>query len=84
MPPDGPAAAGSWIQNPGAGAFHPLLLRIRHRLGQAYLEHRRIFDAIATHDPEAAEREARSHIASATEIVLELMAQGERHGTVQA
>jgi len=64
--------------------FHPLLLRTRHRLGQAYLEHRRIFDAIATHDPEAAEREARSHIASATEIVLELMAQGERHGTVQA
>ena len=64
--------------------FHPLLLRTERRLGQAYLEHRQIFGAIAAHDPEAAEREARAHIAGAREIVLKLMTQGERHGAVQA
>lgn len=67
--------------------FHPLLLRTERRLGQAYLEHRQIFDAIASHDPEAAEREARAHIATAREIVLKLVAQGaqgDRDGAVQA
>ncbi len=64
--------------------FHPLLLRTERRLGQAYLEHRQIFDAIATHDAEAAEREARGHIASAREIVLKLVPQGARNAAVQA
>jgi DNA-binding GntR family transcriptional regulator len=64
--------------------FHPLLLRTERRLEQAYLEHRQILDAIVLHDAEAAERAAREHIAGAREIVLKLMAQGERHGAVQA
>jgi DNA-binding GntR family transcriptional regulator len=64
--------------------FHPLLLRTERRLEEAYREHRRIFEAVAAHDPGAAEREARAHIASAREIVLRVMAQGARDAAVQA
>ncbi len=53
--------------------FHPLLLRTDRRLEDAYAEHRGIFEAIAAHDGETAERRARAHIASAREIVLEVM-----------
>lgn len=50
--------------------FHPLLLTTENRLKEAYHQHREIFEAIARHDAEAAERLARAHIASAKEIVL--------------
>jgi DNA-binding GntR family transcriptional regulator len=63
--------------------FHPLLLGTGDRLETAHREHRRIFDAIAAHDAEAAEREARAHIANAAEIVLKRMAQGAGDGAVQ-
>jgi DNA-binding GntR family transcriptional regulator len=63
--------------------FHPLLLRTEHRLEHAYREHRAIYDAIRTHDSDGAERLARAHIANAKEIVLKVMAEGERHGAVQ-
>lgn len=63
--------------------FHPLLLRTEHRLEHAYREHRAIWDAIRTHDGDAAERLARAHIANAKEIVLKVMAQGGRGGAVQ-
>lgn len=63
--------------------FHPLLLRTEHRLENAYREHRAIYDAIRTHDGDAAERLARAHIANAKEIVLKVMAQGEKSGAVQ-
>jgi DNA-binding GntR family transcriptional regulator len=53
--------------------FHPLLLKTERRLEDAYGEHRGIFDAIAAHDGEAAERRARAHIANAKEIVLKVM-----------
>ena len=64
--------------------FHPLLLRTERRLEEAYREHRRIFEAIAAHEPEAAERAARVHIASAREIVLRVMGEVERDAAVQA
>jgi DNA-binding GntR family transcriptional regulator len=64
--------------------FHPLLLRTERRLETAYREHRRIFEAVAAHDAEAAEREARAHIVSAKDIVLKLMAPGARDAAVQA
>ena len=63
--------------------FHPLLLKTGRRLEDAYREHRGIFEAIAAHDGEAAERLARAHISNAKEIVLKVMAQGERNGAVQ-
>lgn len=53
--------------------FHPVLLSTPNRLNDAFGEHRGIFDAIRTHDPEAAERLARAHIANAREIVLKAM-----------
>lgn len=56
--------------------FHPLLLTIGNRLAQAHHEHREIFEAIATHDGETAERLARAHIANAKEIVLKVMTRG--------
>ena len=61
--------------------FHPLLLRTENRLADAYREHRGIYEAIAAHDAEAAERFARAHIANAKEIVLKVMTQD---ATVQA
>ena len=61
----------------------PLLLKTERRLEDAYREHRGIFEAIAAHDGEAAERLARVHISNAKEIVLKVMAQGERNGAVQ-
>ena len=64
--------------------FHPLLLRTERRLEEAYREHRRIFEAIAAHAPEAAERAARAHIGSAREIVLRVMGEVERDAAVQA
>lgn len=64
--------------------FHPLLLRTERRLESALAEHRRIFAAIAAHDGEAAEREARTHIVNAREIVLKLMSRGAPDGAVQA
>jgi DNA-binding GntR family transcriptional regulator len=63
--------------------FHPLLLRTEHRLETAYREHRAIYDAIQSHDGDAAERLARAHIANAKEIVLKTMARTERDGAVQ-
>jgi DNA-binding GntR family transcriptional regulator len=63
--------------------FHPLLLSTETRLETAHREHTRIYEAIAAHDGEAAEREARAHIASAVEIVLKRMAQGAADGAVQ-
>jgi DNA-binding GntR family transcriptional regulator len=63
--------------------FHPLLLRTEHRLEHAYAEHRALYDAIRTHDAEAAERLARAHIATAKDIVLKTMAQETRRGAVQ-
>ena len=63
--------------------FHPLLLRTERRLEQAHEEHRRIYEAIAARDGEAAERLARTHIANAKEIVLKVMAQGGQDGAVQ-
>jgi DNA-binding GntR family transcriptional regulator len=63
--------------------FHPLLLTTEHRLEEAYREHRAIFEAIAAHDGEAAERLARAHIASAREIVLKTMARGDGDGALQ-
>ena len=63
--------------------FHPLLLRTEHRLENAYREHRAIYDAIRTHDGDAAERLARIHIANAKEIVLKTMTQGGANGAVQ-
>ncbi len=63
--------------------FHPLLLTTRHRLADALAEHRAIYEAIATHDGENAERLARAHIANAKEIVLKVMTQGDRNGAVQ-
>lgn len=67
--------------------FHPLLLKTERRLGDAYREHRRIFEAIAARDPESAERAARLHIANAKEIALKAMAgratDGGRRGAVQ-
>jgi DNA-binding GntR family transcriptional regulator len=53
--------------------FHPVLLTTPNRLADAYREHREIFEAIRVHDPEAAERLARGHIASAKEIALKAM-----------
>jgi len=50
--------------------FHPLLLRTATRLGDAYREHRAIFEAIAARDADAAERLGRAHIRSAKAIVL--------------
>ncbi len=64
--------------------FHPLLLKTRHRLADAYAEHRAIYEAIATHDAHDAERLARAHIANAKEIVLKQMTRGDGHGAVQA
>ncbi len=64
--------------------FHPLLLRTERRLETALAEHRRIFEAVTAHDAEAAEREARAHIANAKEVVLKVMARGARDGAVQA
>jgi DNA-binding GntR family transcriptional regulator len=67
--------------------FHPLLLGTAGRLEAAYREHRGILDAIARRDPEAAERQARAHIANARAIVLRVMADGagsERDAAVQA
>jgi DNA-binding GntR family transcriptional regulator len=67
--------------------FHPLLLRTEGRLEAAYREHRGILDAIARRDPEAAERQARAHIANARAIVSQVMAAGEgseRDAAVQA
>lgn len=63
--------------------FHPLLLKTERRLEEAYREHRGIFEAIAAHDGEAAERLARAHITNAKEIVLKVMARGERDAAVQ-
>jgi DNA-binding GntR family transcriptional regulator len=63
--------------------FHPLLLRTERRLENAYAEHRAIYDAIRTHDADAAERLARAHIANAKDIVLKSMTQGESGGAVQ-
>jgi len=63
--------------------FHPLLLRTEHRLENAYREHRAIYDAIRTHDGDAAERLARAHIANAKDIVLKTMTQGDADGAVQ-
>jgi DNA-binding GntR family transcriptional regulator len=63
--------------------FHPLLLRTPLRLEHAYAEHRAIYDAIRTHDGDAAERLARAHIMSAKEIVLKIMTQESRRGAVQ-
>ncbi len=63
--------------------FHPLLLKTERRLEDAYREHRGIFEAIAAHDGEAAERLARGHITNAKEIVLKVMAQGDRDAAVQ-
>jgi DNA-binding GntR family transcriptional regulator len=53
--------------------FHPVLLTTPNRLAEAYGEHHEIFEAIRVHDPEAAERLARSHIVNAKEIVLKVM-----------
>lgn len=53
--------------------FHPILLTTPNRLADAYREHREIFEAIRIHDPEAAERLARAHIAHAKEIVLKVV-----------
>ncbi len=61
--------------------FHPLLLKTENRLEDAYREHRGIYEAIAAHDAEAAERFARAHIANAKDIVLKVMTQD---ATVQA
>jgi DNA-binding GntR family transcriptional regulator len=63
--------------------FHPLLLRTERRPETAHREHRRILDAIAAHDAEAAEREARAHIVNAREIVLKQLTQGARDAAVQ-
>jgi DNA-binding GntR family transcriptional regulator len=63
--------------------FHPLLLTTERRLEEAHAEHRRIFEAIAARDGEAAEGLARAHIARARAIVLEVMQRGARHGAVQ-
>jgi DNA-binding GntR family transcriptional regulator len=63
--------------------FHPLLLRTERRLETAYAEHRRILEAIAAHDAEAAEREARAHIVHAREIVLKLVTRGAGDAAVQ-
>jgi DNA-binding GntR family transcriptional regulator len=63
--------------------FHPLLLRTERRLETAWREHRRILEAIAAHDAEAAEREARAHIVNAREIVLKQLTQGARDAAVQ-
>lgn len=64
--------------------FHPLLLTTGERLEAAYREHRAIYEAIAAHDAEAAERLARAHIANAREIVLKVMARGQGDAPVQA
>ena len=63
--------------------FHPLLLKTERRLEDAYREHLGIFEAIDAHDGEAAERLARAHISNAKEIVLKVMAQGDRDAAVQ-
>ena len=55
--------------------FHPLLLKTENRLEDAYREHRGIYEAVAAHDAEAAERVARAHIANAKDIVLKVMTQ---------
>ncbi len=57
--------------------FHPLLLSTQDRLKKAFQEHDEIFHAIRSHDPNAAERLARRHIASATDIIIKL-SQDER------
>lgn len=64
--------------------FHPVLLATSRRLAHAYREHREIFDAIAAHDAESAERLARAHIVAAKEIVLKAISRGEPHGVVQS
>lgn len=55
--------------------FHPVLLTTPNRLAEAHREHREVFEAIRTHDPEAAERLARAHIAQAREVVLKVISQ---------
>lgn len=55
--------------------FHPVLLTTPNRLADAYREHREVFEAIRAHDPEAAERLARAHIALAREVVLKVISQ---------
>ncbi len=57
--------------------FHPVLLTTPNRPVEAYQEHRDIFEAIQVHDPEAAERLARAHIARAKEIALKVMARAQ-------
>jgi len=64
--------------------FHPLLLRTERRLEAANDEHRGIHEAIAGRRAEEAERRARAHIVNARAIVLRVMAEGGRHGAVQA
>jgi DNA-binding GntR family transcriptional regulator len=63
--------------------FHPLLLRTPHRLEDALREHRAIFAALVARDEIEAERLARAHIATAKEIVVKLLGEGERDGAVQ-
>lgn len=63
--------------------FHPLLLKTERRLEAAYREHRGIYEAIAAHDAEAAERLARAHITNAKEIVLKVVTQGAAGAPVQ-
>jgi len=57
--------------------FHPVLLATPNRLAEAYQEHDDIFEAVRAHDPEAAERLARAHIARAKEIALKAMARAQ-------
>lgn len=64
--------------------FHPLLLKTPHRLEDAFREHREIHEAIVARDGERAERLARTHIANAKAIVLDVMARGTQDGAVQA
>jgi len=65
--------------------FHPVLLTTPNRLADAYREHAEILDAIRVHEPEAAERLARAHIANAKEIVLKQISRGiQSHAAVQA
>lgn len=64
--------------------FHPLLLTTPTRLRDAHREHRAIFKAIAAHDPETAERLARTHISAGKEIVLKVMASGFPKGDFKA
>lgn len=54
--------------------LHPTLLSTLYRVKAACQEHRAIFEAIARHDPEAAERAARTHIAAARDAAGKAMA----------